>query len=218
MSKDIDRTGERFSRLLVLSRKDNNRYGGAMWLCKCDCGGSTITGTNNLISGGTKSCGCLNAETAKINGILSSTTHGMSYSPEYRSWASMKTRCYNKNHMHFKYYGGKGIRVCDKWMHSFAAFYADMGDKPASKHSIGRINNHGDYTPSNCRWETHTEQGENTRVNRFIEHNGEKMIVSQWAKKYNLPHGVLWNRVFYLGWATEEALTTPVNKRINNEV
>lgn len=90
--------------------------------------------------------------------------HGMIKTSEYNSWTCMKQRCYNKKHMAYSQYGGRGITVCDKWRNSFLAFYRDMGDKPSSRHSLDRIDNNGNYEPSNCKWSTYEEQQHNTRT------------------------------------------------------
>lgn len=89
--------------------------------------------------------------------------HGMNNTPEYRAWASMKTRCYNIKHSSYKYYGGRGIKVCDRWIKSFNDFYKDMGDKPSKQFSLDRINCEGDYSPSNCRWADWSTQNLNRR-------------------------------------------------------
>jgi hypothetical protein len=91
------------------------------------------------------------------------TTHGKSRSPEYRNWQALKDRCYSKGTKYYKYYGGRGITVCDRWVDSFENFLADMGTRPSSKHSIDRIDVNGNYEPSNCRWATHCTQAINKR-------------------------------------------------------
>lgn len=100
----------------------------------------------------------------------------------YASWASMKTRCYNKNSNSYKYYGAKGITVCDRWLHSFENFMADMGPKPGPSYSIDRIDGSGNYEPGNCRWATKLEQQNNTIFNNMIEFGGKVQSISQWAR------------------------------------
>ena len=102
-------------------------------------------------------------------------THGMSTTPEYHAWINMKQRCYNENKEDYKYYGGRGISVCNRWFTSFENFYADMGDRPCSKHSLDRIDNNCNYKPSNCKWSTVTEQRLNRR--QFKSILGEKHII-----------------------------------------
>lgn len=109
--------------------------------------------------------------------------HGMSRSPEYKSWQGMIDRCHNPNGQRFVSYGGRGIKVCGLWRESFSAFLADVGTRPTPKHSIDRIDNDGDYEPSNCRWALREEQLRNTRRNIFMEHDGRRMVLTDWASE-----------------------------------
>jgi hypothetical protein len=130
-------------------------------------------------------------------------------SPEYRSWRGMKTRCLNtRDHMYPKY-GGRGIGICDRWRDSFEAFLADMGPKPTPRHSIERIDNNGNYEPSNCRWATNTEQSRNRRNTRHITHEGETMCISAWAYKAGISVQTLHTRLRN-GMPISAALTHPL--------
>lgn len=133
-----------------------------MWVCQCDCGNIAFAQTSDLRAGRHRSCGCLRVDVMTRHG---GTNHGGGRTPEYRSWMSMKARCLDSDHDSYKWYGGRGITICDRWLASFEAFLADMGARPSLKHSIDRINNDGNYEPGNCRWATANEQAQNQRHN-----------------------------------------------------
>lgn len=211
MSKVKDLTGKRFGRLTVLDFafiKKRRAY----WRCLCDCGNKTATRGISLTRGDTRSCGCLRTER--------NTKHGMSESPEYRSWQAMLDRCRRKGNIAYKHYGARGITVCAGWQ-EFKNFIADMGHKPSSKHSIDRIDNDGGYWcghceeciesghQPNCRWATTKQQMRNMRNNRMLTHGGRAMCVKDWAIFLGVDPRRLHQRLTR-GWSVEKTLTTPI--------
>jgi DNA-binding transcriptional ArsR family regulator len=124
------------------------------------------------------------------------TTHGMTLSSEFNSWHSMKERCLNSKSTSYKRYGGRGITICDRWINSFENFYADMGPKPSEKYSIERMNNDGNYEPSNCKWATDAEQAFNKSTTIMVKcPDGEWLLTKDAAKKYGLNNHTLYSRM-----------------------
>ncbi len=149
--RESDYIGKRFGRLIFLKNIGTaNRMSIRSVLVICDCGTKKIVLIENLKKGRTKSCGC-------------SRKHNIPKSIRY-SYSMMKSRCYNSKDAAYKSYGGRGIRVCKKWLQSIGLFYQNMGDRPSGEYSLDRINNNGNYKPSNCRWATQKEQCNNTRL------------------------------------------------------
>lgn len=159
--------GVKFSMLTVVSLADKSASGKIRWACKCDCGNESFVQTSNLTNGHTKSCGCQKFSGFEKTKGTASLKHGMSNTRTYRSWMAMITRCRDRNVKEYKYYGARGISVCERWL-DFANFYSDMGNRPLGK-SLDRINVNGNYEPTNCRWATAKEQGRNKRNNRIVK-------------------------------------------------
>ena len=204
MAKLIDLTGRQFGRLNVLGfsyvKHTGLRTSRYFWLCRCKCGVEKDVDGRCLRGGETVSCGCHKRE--------ANTTHGMTNHPLYSVWCGIKRRCCNPNDAHFKDYGARGITMCSRWMNSFADFYADMGDRPTSKHTIERIKNHKGYEPGNCKWATRAEQNENTRRTKLISFRGTTLSIAKWAKRIGVHARTLHSRIDRLGWTVERALTT----------
>ena len=187
----IDLTGKRFGRWLVLSRAPNRR-GHAYWNCQCDCGTEKVVWGNSLRRGESLSCGCLKRDMARERNI----SHGQTGCPTYNSWQNMKIRCYNKNRPKNVNYHDKEIIVCDRWLNSFPNFLADMGERPEGT-SIERINNDGNYEPTNCKWATRKEQGRNRYNNRMITYQGEKKCLAEWAEELGIDYNTLHSKLRY---------------------
>lgn len=186
--------GKRFERLLVVTQAHRSDTRLAHWYCQCDCGRTKVVAGSSLRSGVIRSCGCLRSEKARVMGS-SSKRHGLSRHPSYSVWTSMMHRCYSSRDIEYRNYGGRGIAVCDRW-HRFENFYTDFGHhRPVTKNrrgiSIERKDNNGNYEPSNVRWATPKEQGSNKRNNRYLEYNGRRMILSEWARELNMSQGNL---------------------------
>jgi len=181
--------GQRFGKLVVLRHMGQNNHRKATWECVCDCGKTIITVGGALRSGNTTSCGCHQKSTRK--------THGLSRigCREYRIWACMLSRCRNPRDWGYHNYGGRGIKVCERW-ERFDNFLADMGPAPSPTHSIDRYpDNDGNYEPGNCRWATKHEQDTNRRQTRLLTMNGETLCVKDWARKFNIDYDMLLRRI-----------------------
>lgn len=200
----IDITRKTFGRLTVLGFAGQDKSKHKHWFCKCECGNLIKLQGGSLKCGDTISCGCFQTEK------VSTHRHSINYdkSPTYITWDSMIQRCQNPNNTYFEYYGGRGIKVCDRW-ESFENFLEDMGERPNGKTLDRYPDKDGDYCPPNCRWATRKEQANNRRSNRWLAFNGKKMTVSQWADELKMNPLTLRNRLNNC-WSVEKALTTPV--------
>lgn len=179
MGKFIDLTGQKFGRLTVIERYKSSKGGHTRWKCMCDCGRETISCADGLRNGQTTSCGCLNRE--KI--IKARQTHGMWKSRIYRIWKGMISRCCCETDGNYKNYGGRGIAVCEEWLHNFQAFYDwSTQNGYADNLTIDRIDNDKGYYPYNCRWITFKKQQNNRRNNHNITFNGETHTLSEWSE------------------------------------
>lgn len=197
MGKKVDITGRRFGRLVAVSETDHYSGANRKWNCVCDCGNEKLVSKDRLKSGVTRSCGCLMTE--------SRVKHGMADKPVYESYRSMMKRCYTPKTEGFDNYGGRGIKVCERWFKSFENFYADMGDRPVGK-TLDRIDVDGDYSPENCQWVTWKEQARNKRGRKKEFHNGQQKPISEWAEIYGIAYATLWRRLYVQKLPIDKAL------------
>jgi len=176
MTIKLELKGMVFNRLTVINQSGVSATKKAIWECLCECGHKLNVVGSNLKNGNTKSCGC--HKTELLN--KSNKTHGLTDTHEqYAVWRSMHGRCNNPKDKSYKRYGGRGIRVCDRWR-DFSLFIKDMGERPSKKHSIDRINNDGNYESNNCRWSTSAEQAHNTSKTKLTN---EKVIYIRSSSK-----------------------------------
>jgi hypothetical protein len=189
LKKMIDLTGQQFGRLAVLSRAGKDKHGNVRWNCVCSCGTEKEISGAVLRQGKAVSCGCFLREVASQTAKSNNTSHGMTSTPTYYAWQNMMTRCNNPNFKQYKDYGGRGIKVCERWR-DFAKFYEDMGLKPEDA-SLDRKDNEGDYTPDNCRWATQEEQLYNRRST--IEWGGKTLL--EWHKETGMNYYTMYSRI-----------------------
>lgn len=188
--KDIP-CGMRFSHLVVQELAPSKGDWRTRFVCLCDCGNKIITRSDRLKAGRVTSCGCAQREGARRR----FTKHGFSKqrSSTYRSWQNMNDRCNNPNATEFRYYGARGITVCERWR-SFEFFLADMGERPMGR-TLDRKDNNGNYEPGNCRWATAIQQGRNTSRLRLVTIEGITRCLSEWAEISGLPWTTIRTRV-----------------------
>ena len=203
MGKLKDLTGQKFGKLTVIERAENDNRGNVQWLCQCECGNIVKVRSTNLITGNTKSCGCLKG----YSGV-----HYLAHHRIYKIWTNMKSRCYNKNTINYNRYGGRGIIVCEEWK-NFEPF-RDWAVKNGYQDdlTIDRINPDGNYEPLNCRWATVKNQCRNTRANKFITYKGKTRCVAEWAEILGIDSKLIYDRL-RKNWTIEEVFKTPLLRR-----
>lgn len=196
-------TGQKFYNLLVLGVHGKTKQRRILWKCLCDCGNHTIVSTSDLVRGHTKSCGCYN------NAMRSKThkTHGESHTKLYKTWISLKRRCNNPKDTAYDKYGGRGIKVCDEWLHSFITFKEwAMSNGYNSCLSIDRIDVNGDYSPSNCRWTNDIIQARNRRNTVYVTYHGETASLEEMCQKLDVNVNTIRSRINKYGHTFESAV------------
>jgi len=216
LSKVIDITGQKFGRLTAIKREGSNSDGKALWLCKCDCGNKVIVVGKSIRNGHTKSCGCLSVDRTRSMG-KSNLKHGDSKSRLYNVWRGILKRCNNPNNHAYENYGGRGIKICEQWEHSYEKFMKWSFENGYEEGlSIDRIDNDGNYEPSNCRWVTASEQSRNKRDNVLITYKGKTYCMTDWAKIIGINVDTLWRRINEYGFSAKEAVVIGKHKARKN--
>lgn len=212
MLEPEDLRGQKFNRLVVISIEPKERLKEREWLCLCDCGNKIIVKAARLKNGHTKSCGCWNRQHAKEMG-RSNAIHGLSATKLYSVWNGMVTRCERVNSKYYPHYGGRGIKICERWRKDFLAFVADMGPSYQRGLTLERIDFDGDYSPENCRWATLIEQARNKRDTFWVEYKGKRMSLPDAVEKYStVSYKTVADRIRRYGWSVEQALLIPIRK------
>lgn len=187
----------------------------ADFVCKC---GNVFTAHIHAVKWNLiQYCG-VNCIERKKAFISKKATHGHvinnKKTSEYSAWISVKHRCYKEKNCRYKYYGAKGVKMCDRWLNSFENFIADMGFKPSPLHSLDRFpNKEGNYEPGNCRWATIEQQARNKSNTHNITYKGKTLCLTDWAKELGISKGCLEGRISVMKWSVERAFTEPVNKK-----
>lgn len=188
-----DLIGKKFTYLTVLKKHkkgdfyniDKSIKGRINWICKCKCGAIVLVSSRYLIAGYTKSCGCLTLE----------RSYGQTKELSYHSYIAMMGRCNNPKNGKYKDYGGRGIKVCERWTESYKNFKEDMGDRINRKLTLERKDVNGNYEPTNCKWATNKEQSRNKRNNKWLIYKGRKMILQDWAAFFEISQTSLYNKI-----------------------
>lgn len=201
-----DMSGKKFGRLTAVEYSHSDKYGKAFWLCLCDCGNTAIVSGDKLRREKTKSCGCLQAEKRRM-GIH--RTHGLSETRLYSIWCNMKARCNNPKVDSFKYYGAKGITVCDSWrkFENFFKWANETGYNDGL--TIERIDVNGDYKPENCKWIKPEEQSLNKTNSHHLTISGNKKTIKEWSSESGIKYDTIERRINAYGWSAESAVTVP---------
>lgn len=205
--------GDRFGRW-VLIKFTEKRTSHNYWLCKCECGTKRNVSIKSLMKGDSSSCGCFREE----NRTNLRKTHGFTNTRTHNVWCQLRSRCGNEQSPKYKNYGGRGIKVCDRWKNSFENFLEDMGKCPSNKYSIDRIDNEKGYNKQNCRWATNTQQQRNTRKNFLIQFEEKTKPLSEWCEILNLPYARIYRRL-KSGYSPEESFSKTIfRKKVNSKM
>lgn len=201
------RPGDRFGRLVILDIVLDRKSRVYRCLCRCDCGIEGRFQLSNIRRGATRSCGCYRREVTAAR----DTVHAMFGTPTYRAWTNMRRRCRDTSSVSWPSYGARGITVCPEWESSFRAFFEDMGLRPEGT-TLDRRDVNKNYCKENCRWASRLVQARNKTNNRYMECDGERLTITEWASRLGCDASTIHMRI-KLGWTTERAVKTPVRGR-----
>lgn len=203
MTAPLQLTGQRFGRLVVIERVQNNIHQKTMWRCQCDCGNEVCVIGSRLKNGLTLSCGCLQKETAKQTLFI----HGETSTRLHSIWKDMKRRCYNPRRKEWADYGGRGIDVCAEWKESYMKFRDwALANGYNDNLSLDRVNNDRGYSPENCRWATNIQQAENKRNNITVEYDGREQCLGAWVREFGYSYGQCRWYVVERGWSWSDVI------------
>lgn len=202
-NKTANIEGKTWGNLTAIKFSHLGSNGYRHWEFQCSCGKRIICSASLVWRGRTRSCGCMSFDLRSDSHRI----HGYRNTRIYNIWAQLKQRCTNHNHIAYKRYGGRNIKVCTRWLR-FENFLRDMKEPPSLLHSLDRINNSKGYSKANCRWATKKEQNRNSRNNIMFTLKGKTQCLSAWAEEYNQPYLLIWDRVRRCNWDLQEALLT----------
>lgn len=197
----LDLSGRTFGRLTV-----QHYAGDGFWQCVCECGNGYRVKTERLKNGHTRSCGCLHRDTVRPHGGSGTKVHGV--------WLQMRWRCNSPACPSYHNYGGRGIKVCDRW-DKFENFLADMGPRPEGAW-LDRTDNDGPYSPENCQWVSPKSNQNNKRTNVLMEFNGKTQTATEWSEELGISYWTLLNRL-RRGWSHAKALGEPIRAEFRNK-
>lgn len=207
----VDITNQRFGSLVAIRRLGADKRG-YRWLCVCDCGAESTPGLGDLRSGNTSSCGC-GQRLAAASVCRARSTHGEAGTGLYIIWRGMKARCYSEGHTSYRYYGGRGIQVCEEWRSSYGSFREwALPAGFVSGLSIDRINPKGHYSPDNCRFLTRSENARRAGVPRLVSAFGQTKRVSEWEEETGIGRTTILYRI-NSGWKPEDAVSVVPDRR-----
>lgn len=209
------KAGDEHGRLTAVRYSHHDKWRAAHWLFKCECGEDYTARPDWVRRGVIVSCGCYRDEQAAEMGG-SNAKHGHTKSgkltSEYNSWRNMRDRCNSPKSEKYEYYGGRGIKVCERWQDSFKNFLTDMGPKPTPKHTIERGDVNGNYEPDNCTWAITKAQMRNRTTTRWVTYHGREMSLAEACELAGISRNVLDARL-HRGWTMDRALTEPYKPR-----